>query len=160
MGESHHFTCIASGKKEQLVLPLASLVKHRPSICALKYVNSKATYPLSMIESHNFTVQQLGKRSGSCYHYQITSLIKDRVSSKFGFTVVMWLCSENWLVLPTFRQRKKQFELAEVARLFLLRPGNESTSNPPPIPSGQPQLLLSPAVPNNMWKCGKTAEHH
>jgi len=25
-------------------------------ICALKYVYSKATYPLSMIESHHFTV--------------------------------------------------------------------------------------------------------
>jgi len=26
--------------------------------------------------------------------------------TQLGFTVIMWLCSEIWLVLPTFRQRK------------------------------------------------------
>jgi len=38
------------------MLPLSdhSVVKHRPSLCALKYIYSKATYWLSISESHHF----------------------------------------------------------------------------------------------------------
>ena len=32
------------------------------------------------LQQHHFTVQQVGKRSKSCYHYQITSPVKDRLS--------------------------------------------------------------------------------
>ena len=42
-------------------------------LCALKYVNSKATYQLSMSESHHFTVQQVGKRNNhDTLSYNIT----------------------------------------------------------------------------------------
>ena len=54
-------------------------VKDRLSLRALKYVYSKATYRLSVSESHHLTVQQVGKRSKSCYHYQITVPVKDRL---------------------------------------------------------------------------------
>ena len=50
--------------------------------------------------------------------------------SSMHYAIEFYCChvirSEIWLVLPTFRQRKLQFQLAEVARPFLLRPGNEA----------------------------------
>ena len=42
------------------MLPIMILIKDR--LCALKYVFSKATYRLSMGESHHFTVYQVEKR--------------------------------------------------------------------------------------------------
>ena len=61
------------------MLPLSDyfIVKDSLSLHAL---NASATYSLSMSESHHFTVYQVGKRSKSCYHYQITSPVKDRLS--------------------------------------------------------------------------------
>ena len=58
---------------------ITSPIKDRLSLRALKYVYSKVTYRLSMSESHHFTVKQVGKRSKSCYHYQITVPTKDRL---------------------------------------------------------------------------------
>ena len=36
--------------------------------------------PPELSQLHQFTVQQVQKRSNSCYDYQITSLVKDRLS--------------------------------------------------------------------------------
>jgi len=50
---------VASGEKEEIMLPLSdhfTLIKDRPSLRALKYIDSKATYPLSMSKSCQFTV--------------------------------------------------------------------------------------------------------
>ena len=48
------FHIVASGEKEQIMLPITSLIKNR--LCALKYVFSKSTYQLNMCESHHFTL--------------------------------------------------------------------------------------------------------
>jgi len=51
------FHSVASGEKRATrVTIIRSLGKDRLSLHALKYVHSKATYMLSMIEFNNFTV--------------------------------------------------------------------------------------------------------
>ena len=62
------------------MLTLSDHCTHQGQTMCTQICLFKATYRLSMSESHHFTVQKVGKTSKSCYHYQNTSPVKDRLS--------------------------------------------------------------------------------
>ena len=87
------------GKGATHVTIIRSLIKDRVSLCALKYLYSKATYILSIGGNHTSSQHSKWEKGATC----VTSLIKDRLSlhaHKHVYSKACNLHPENESVAP------------------------------------------------------------